>query len=40
MASLFASAIPGLEFLWASSNNDVCEVKSVYDKVAVRISYV
>ena len=40
MASLFASAVPGLEFLWASSNNDVCKLKSLHDKVAVRISYV
>ena len=36
MASLFASSVPGLEFLLASSNIDVCKVKSVYDKEAVR----
>ena len=36
MASLFASSVPGLEFLWASSNIDVCKLKYVYDKLAVR----
>ena len=33
----FANSIPGIEFLWSSSNIDVCKLKSVYEKSGITI---